>query len=48
MESLRNAKAAADRDAAARDAHGRRLRDELTRLAELHTQAQALTDRARA
>ncbi|MEU4163099.1 GTP-binding protein [Actinoplanes sp. NPDC026670] len=48
MESLRNAKAAADRDAAVREAHGRRLREELTRLAELHTQAQALTDRARA
>jgi gas vesicle protein len=48
MESLRNAKAAADRDAAAREAHGRRLREELTRLAELHTQAQALSDRARA
>jgi hypothetical protein len=48
MESLRNAKAAADRDAAAREARGRRLREELTRLAELHTQAQALTDRARA
>ncbi|MFC4070227.1 GTP-binding protein [Actinoplanes subglobosus] len=48
MESLRNAKAAADRDTAARQAHGRRLREELTRLAELHAQAQALTDRARA
>ncbi|GIE77422.1 isoniazid inducible gene protein IniA [Actinoplanes philippinensis] len=48
MESLRNAKAAADRDAAAREAHGRRLSEELTRLAESHAQAQALSDRARA
>jgi hypothetical protein len=47
VESLRDAKAAADRDAAAREAHGRRLREELTRLAELHTQAQALSERAR-
>ncbi|MEU4623321.1 GTP-binding protein [Actinoplanes sp. NPDC023801] len=48
MESLRNAKAAADRDAAAREARNRRVREELTRLAELHAQAQALTERARA
>ncbi|SDT80956.1 GTP-binding protein [Actinoplanes derwentensis] len=48
MESLRNAKAAADRDAAARESRARTLRAELTRLAELHAQAQALGDRARA
>ncbi|GID51705.1 GTP-binding protein [Actinoplanes couchii] len=45
MESLRNAKAAADRDAAARELRGRTLRAELTRLAELHTQSLALGER---
>ncbi|HWS33849.1 MAG TPA: GTP-binding protein [Actinoplanes sp.] len=47
MESLRNAKAAADREAAARELRGRTLRAELTRLSELHTQSLALSDRAR-
>lgn len=46
MESLRNAKAAADRDAAARELRSRTLRAELTRLSELHTQSLALSDRA--
>ncbi|WP_045745697.1 hypothetical protein [Actinoplanes rectilineatus] len=48
MESLRDAKAAADRDAAARELRGRNLRTELARLTELNTQALALSDRARA
>lgn len=46
MESLRNAKAAADQDVAARDQHARRIRQELAGLAQLHSQARALGDRA--
>ena len=45
MESLRNAKAAADQDVAAREQHARRLQQELTVLAHLHSQAQALGGR---
>ncbi|MEV6349530.1 dynamin family protein [Actinoplanes sp. NPDC051851] len=42
MDSLRNAKAAADQDAAAREQRLRRVQQELAALTELHTQAQAL------
>lgn len=42
MESLRSAKAEADRDLAARAQRARRIEHELNRLAELYTQAQAL------
>jgi predicted transcriptional regulator len=45
MESLRSAKAAADQDVAAREQRARRIEQELTRLAELQRQAQALGDR---
>jgi len=43
MESLRNAKAAADQDVAARTEHARRVEQELASLARLHAQARALT-----
>jgi hypothetical protein len=43
MESLRSAKAAADRDLAARAQRARRIELELNRLAGLYTQAQALS-----
>jgi hypothetical protein len=43
MESLRNAKAAADQDAAARAQHARRVEQELASLARLHAQTRALT-----
>lgn len=46
MESLRNAKAAADQDVAAREQHARRIHQELTALAQLHSQAGALGGRA--
>ncbi len=46
MESLRNAKAAADQDVAAREQHARRIQQELAALAQLHTQAKALSGRA--
>ncbi|GIF05456.1 P-loop NTPase family protein [Actinoplanes siamensis] len=46
MDSLRNAKAAADQDAAAREQHGRRIQQEITALAQLHSQALALGGRA--
>jgi hypothetical protein len=42
VDSLRTAKAAADRDAAAREMQTRRIEQELIRLAELHGQIQAL------
>nr|WP_296073512.1 dynamin family protein [uncultured Actinoplanes sp.] len=42
MESLRNAKAAADQDVAARQQRARRIQQELARLAELQGQALAL------
>jgi Dynamin family len=45
MESLRSAKAAADQDVAARGQRARRIEHELTGLAELHQQAQALGGR---
>jgi hypothetical protein len=45
MESLRSAKAAADRDLAARAQHARRVEHELNRLAVLHTEAQELAAR---
>jgi hypothetical protein len=45
MESLRSAKAAADQDVAVREQRARRIEQELTRLAELQRQAQALGDR---
>jgi hypothetical protein len=46
MESLRNAKAAADQDVAAREQHARRVQQELQSLAHLYSQAQALSGRA--
>ncbi|BCY10710.1 GTP-binding protein [Actinoplanes sp. L3-i22] len=46
MDSLRNAKAAADQDVAAREQHSRRIERELAALAQLHTQALALNGRA--
>jgi dynamin family protein len=46
MESLRNAKAAADQDVAAREQHARRIQQELQSLAHLFDQAQALSGRA--
>lgn len=45
MESLRNAKAAADQDVAAREQHARRVQQELAALAQLHSQARALGGR---
>jgi hypothetical protein len=45
MESLRNAKAAADQDVAAREQHARRVQQELAALTQLHSQAQALGGR---
>ncbi|GAA3935238.1 dynamin family protein [Actinoplanes auranticolor] len=45
MESLRNAKAAADQDVAAREQHARRLQQELAVLVQLHSQARALGGR---
>jgi hypothetical protein len=45
MESLRNAKAAADQDVAARELHARRLQQELATLVQLHSQARALGGR---
>jgi hypothetical protein len=44
VDSLRTAKAAADQDVAAREARARRIEQELTRLAELYVQAQALNN----
>ncbi|WP_083972386.1 dynamin family protein [Actinoplanes awajinensis] len=46
MDSLRNAKAAADRDVAAREQHSRRIQQELAALAQLHAQLVALNGRA--
>ncbi|HEY0534682.1 MAG TPA: GTP-binding protein, partial [Actinoplanes sp.] len=46
MESLRNAKAAADQDVAARELHARRVQQELQSLVQLYEQAQALSGRA--
>jgi hypothetical protein len=46
MESLRNAKTAADQDAATREQHTRRIQQELAGLAQLHAQVQALGGRA--
>jgi hypothetical protein len=45
MESLRNAKAAADQDVAARAQHARRIQQELAALAQLQAQARALGGR---
>ncbi|MCA2217813.1 dynamin family protein [Jidongwangia harbinensis] len=45
MESLRSAKAAADRDLAERAQRARRIEHELNQLSGLYTQAQALTGR---
>jgi hypothetical protein len=45
MESLRNAKAAADQDVAAREQHARRVQQELQSLAQLYAQTQALSGR---
>ena len=46
MESLRNAKAAADQDAAVRAQRTRRIQEELNALAALHSQALALGGRS--
>ncbi|WP_436534937.1 GTP-binding protein [Actinoplanes sp. HUAS TT8] len=43
MDSLRNAKAAADQDVAAREQHSRRIQEELAVLARLHSEALALS-----
>ncbi|GAA2914986.1 isoniazid inducible gene protein IniA [Actinoplanes cyaneus] len=43
MDSLRNAKVAADQDVAAREQHSRRIQEELAALARLHSEALALT-----
>ena len=45
VESLRNAKAAADQDVAAREQHARRIQQELAGLAQLHSQTRALGGR---
>ncbi len=43
MDSLRNAKAAADQDVAVREQHSRRIQEELAVLARLHSEALALS-----